>query len=123
MSARAARAAGTLRLAASVLAHGRSILPDGPKLPLAGKVPMLLKTLLTLGSLVLALRNNASVLVHEEIVLLEPGGPVRLVRGSMPHLGARSTQELVLLPVDVVHTICGFLVPLHRYEIAREKNV
>ena len=100
-SARAALTARAFRLARFPPPHGRAVLPDRSELPFAGEVAMLLKALLTLGSLMLALRNNAAVFVHYQIILLKPGGPVSFVRSSMPHLGPRSSQQREFLPIDM----------------------
>lgn len=49
--------------------------------------------------------DNAAVLVHEQLLLGETGGAVSLVSGAVKHLGARATNEFVLLAVDVIETV------------------
>ena len=99
------RASLAFGLARSPSAHRRPVLPYGSELALAGKKTVLFKTLLTLCGIVLALRDDTSMLVHKEIGLLESWSPICLVRSAVPHLSARTAEKCVFLPVDVVHAV------------------
>jgi len=83
------------------------------ELALTSGVAILTQTVLLLGSRVLLCAHNAAVFVKDQIALDETTGS--LVGGSVPHLGARPFQHLVLLAVHVVVTIIAAITTFHHF--------
>jgi len=86
---------------------------DCAKLSLTSGVAILTQTVLLLRSRVLLCGNDATVLVENQFALDETTGG--LVGGSVPHLGARPLQHLVLLAVHVVVTIIAAITTFHHF--------
>jgi len=84
---------------------------NSAKLPLTSSVAILLQTLLLLGGAVLLGRNNAAVLVKNEVSLGKTTGG--LVSGSVPNLGTRTFQLSILLSVDVIKPVIRPVNALH----------
>lgn len=84
---------------------------NSAKLPLTSSVAILLQTLLLLGGAVLLGRNNAAVLVKNEVSLGKTTGG--LVGGSVPNLGTRAFQLSILHSVDVIKTVIRPVNALH----------
>jgi len=83
------------------------------ELALTSGVAILTQTVLLLGSHVLLCGHNAAVLIENQIALDETAGG--LIGSSVPNLGARSLQHLVLLAVHVVVTIITAITTFHHF--------
>jgi hypothetical protein len=86
---------------------------NSAELPLTSSVAILLQTLLLLGGAVLLRRNNATVLVKNEVSLGKTTGG--LVCGSVPNLGTRAFQLRILLSVNVIKTVVRPVNALHSF--------
>ena len=78
---------------------------NGAELAFLGSPTVLLQTFLFLSGRVLLGADNSAVLVHEQFLLSETGGAIRLVCGSMKHLGARAANEFKFLAVNVIEAV------------------
>lgn len=83
------------------------------ELALTSGVAILTQTVLLLGSHVLLCGHNAAVLIENQIALDETAGG--LIGSSVPNLGARPLQHLVLLAVHVVVTIITAITTFHHF--------
>jgi len=83
------------------------------ELALTSSVAILTQTVLLLGGRVLLCADNTTVLVKDQFALDEATGG--LVGSSVPHLGARPLQHLVLLTVHVVVTIITAIATFHHF--------
>lgn len=86
---------------------------DCAELALTSSVAILTQTVLLLGSRVLLGAHNAAVLVENQLALGKATGG--LVGSSVPHLGARPLQHLILLAVHVVVTIIAAITTFHHF--------
>ena len=86
---------------------------DCAELALTSSVAILTQTVLLLGGRVLLCGHDTTMLVKDQFALGE--ATRSLVGSSVPHLGARSLQHLILLAVHVVVTIITAIATFHHF--------
>ena len=91
----------------------RGVHLNGAKLALTSGVSILTQTILLLRGNMLLCGDNTSVLVENQLSAGETTGG--LVGRSVPHLGARPLQHLILLAVHVVVTIIAAITTFHHF--------
>ena len=92
---------------------------DGAKLALLGTIACLDKTLLLLGSVVLLLAHNTTILVLDQILLRQLS--TGFVRSSVKNLGARTFQNFKSGSIHNIMSIGIFRITRH-YKLCGENK-